>query len=422
MDTPTYSMAERDRRWNLARSFMDHQGVDALLVFGEHEDAGPAPVNFDTWLTNGRPGTTVAFPKAGEPVTHFPMALFSMDHLESSRRRDVMWIPPENTRNSQDSSALANTLGELSLSEATIGVVGLEPYPPWHPEGSVPYPLWNNILELLPKAKFKPVEHAFAQLVMPQSQEELTVIRHTASIGDAMVRAMVNTAAAGVPESEVYAAGMAAGYSLGAMPPAMHMWSGPDPVATGIPPWSYRPQQPRILHSGDVITAELFCCFGGRHTQHQVLIAIDDDIHPDYERAATVVRAIYAAGLKALRPGRTFRAFTHEMLKPAEGAGGWIMGPAVHGLNPLIALCGYPQSDISRVPGAEAYAAGRDYGTILGEMELVPEMTFAFEPNYGFGRHVVHLGGTVVVGEEEEGAVELNPYTADILRAKGKAR
>ncbi|KAL8665281.1 MAG: hypothetical protein Q9202_002332 [Teloschistes flavicans] len=417
-------MAERDRRWNLARSFMDHHDLDALLVFGEHEDAGAAPVNFDTWFTNGRPGTTVAFLKTGQPITHFPMALFAMDHLESSRRGDTMWIPPKDTRNSQDSSAVANTLVELGLTEATIGVVGLEPYPPWHPEGSVAYPLWHNILKLLPKARFKPVEHAFAQLIMPQSPEELAVVRHSANIGDAMVRAMVTTAAAGVPESEVYAAGMAAGYSLGAMPPAMHLWSGRDPVATGLPPWAYRPQKPRTLQEGDVITAELFCNFGGRHTQHQVLIAVGE-VHPDYERAAEVVRAIYDAGLRALRPGRKFGDFAEEMLEPTRqgaAAGGWIMGPAVHGLNPLIALCGFPQ-DLSRLAGAEAYALGESsYATILGEMELKPGMTFAFEPNYGFGRHVVHLGGTVIVGEEGEGAIELNPSTARMLRAEGKPR
>ena len=416
MDVPTYTAAERDRRWNLARSFMDSNGLDALIVFGEHEDAGAAPVNYDTWFTNARPGTTVIFPKAGEPVSLFPMALFALDHLESSRKGDDMWIPPKNLRNSQDSSTVANTLAELELADATIGVVGLEPYPPWHPEGSVPYPLWNKILKLSPNVNFKPVEHAFARLIMPQSQEEIAVVRHTASIGDAMVRAMVATAAVGVLESEVYAAGMAAGYSRGAVPPAMHFWSGPDPVATGLPQWGYRPQKPRVLEEGDVITSELFCNFGGRHTQHQALIAIGK-IHEDYERAAKVVRAVYDAGLKALRPGRKFGDFVEDMLKPTEGAGGWIMGPCVHGLNPLMALSGFPQ-DLSRVAGAEAYPPGLDYATILGDLDIKPGMYFSFEPNYGFGRHVVHLGGTVIVGEED--AIELNPYSAKILRAGEK--
>jgi hypothetical protein len=44
-------------------------------------------------------------------------------------------------------------------------------------------------------------------------------------------------------------------------------------------------------------------------------------------------------------------------------------------------------------------------------------MSFAFEPNYAFGRHLVHLGGTVVVGEDAP--IELNPYTAQLLRAAG---
>ncbi|HTQ22815.1 hypothetical protein [Mycobacterium sp.] len=42
-------------------------------------------------------------------------------------------------------------------------------------------------------------------------------------------------------------------------------------------------------------------------------------------------------------------------------------------------------------------------------------MTFAFEPSCGFGRHLVTVGGTVIVGED--GPEELNPYTSRILRA-----
>lgn len=228
---------------------------------------------------------------------------------------------------------------------------------------------------------------------------------------------MVETAAPGVSESRVYAAGMAAGYSRGAIPSPMHFWSGPDPVATGWPQWGYRPQAPRTLRDGDVITSESFCNFGGRHTQHQVLIAIGE-VHEDYERAAVVVRAIYDAGLRALRPGRKFGDFVEDMLKSSEGAGGWIMGPAVQGLNPLIALSRYP-GDVNKLPGAEAYPSCADTPTILADMELKPGMCFAFEPNYGFGRHIVHLGGTVILGEDQP--LELNPYTAQILRATGRA-
>lgn len=409
---PGYSMAERDRRWELAREFMNRENLDALLVFGEHEDAGPAPVSYDTWFTNGRPGTTVIFAKDREPISLLPMAMFTMDHMESTRRGDIMWIPPENIRVSRDSHAVAAALDELGLASGTIGVVGLEPYPPWHPEGIIPYGLWNAVLARFPDARFEPVAPAFSQLIMKLSQEEIAVVRHAASIGDDMVRAMVAAARPGVAESEVYAAAMATAYRRGTVVPGMHFWSGPDPVASGPPQWAYRPQVPRVLQDGDVISAEVFSNFGGRHTQHQVTIALGA-VPEDLERAADVARAAYDAGLRALRPGRRFGEVVAAVREPLETADGWVFGPAVHGLNPLIALCGFP-GDIGRQPGAEVYPEVPDQPTILGDLLLEPGMSFAFEPNYAFGRHLAYLGGTVIVGTDEP--IELNPYTAQILR------
>lgn len=37
---PTFSLAERDRRWELARGFMKREGLDALLVFGSTRTSG----------------------------------------------------------------------------------------------------------------------------------------------------------------------------------------------------------------------------------------------------------------------------------------------------------------------------------------------------------------------------------------------
>ncbi|WP_405802776.1 M24 family metallopeptidase [Streptomyces sp. NBC_01187] len=412
-DVPTYSMAERDRRWELARHFMDREGLDALLVFGEHEDAGPAPVSYDTWFTNGRPGTTVLFAKNREPISLFPMELFIMDHLESSRRGDVMWIPPENVRASRDSRAIVATITELGLTSGTVGVVGLEPYPPWYPEGIVPYGLWNKVLAQLPNVEFRPTALAFLRLIMAMGQEEIAVVRHSARIGDEMVRAMVAAARPGAWESEVYAAAMTAAHTRGTVVPGMHFWSGPAPAASGPPQWAYRPQAPRVLRDGDVIRAEVFSHFGGRHTQHQVTIALGE-VHEDLTRAASVARAAYDAGLRALRPGRKFGEIVEEMRKSVETADGWVFGPAIHGLNPMIGLSGFP-GDISGRPGAEVYPSVPDKTTMLGDMLLEPGMSFAFEPNYAFGRHLAYLGGTVIVGED--GVIELNPYTAQILRA-----
>jgi hypothetical protein len=123
-------MAERDRRWNLTRTFMERRGVDAIVVFGEHEDSGSVTVAYDIWFTNSRAGTTIIFPRAGQPLPLLPMTIFTMGYMESSRRGDTIWILAKNLRLYTASSTIPNVLKELSLEKSTTGVVGLEGYPP----------------------------------------------------------------------------------------------------------------------------------------------------------------------------------------------------------------------------------------------------------------------------------------------------
>lgn len=413
---PTYSPAERDRRWNLARAFMDREDVDALIVFGEHEDSGPVPFYLDTWFTNGRPGSTIVVPRKSEPIELVPYHLFVTDHMEAARRGDAVWTKPENFRMGRDAAALTDTLIQFKLAKSTLGVIGLDMAPPWHPEGLIPYSLWNKVVSQLPDATFKAVGERFLRLIMPQSEEELAVIRYAATIGDEMCQAMVQAARPGVSESAVVAAGMATAYKRGTHVPLMHLWSGPEPAASGMPPWSYRPQAPRTLRVGDVIHSEVFGQFGLRGTQHQLTIAIGE-AHPDIERAAGFARACYDAGLRSLRPGVRFEEVCRQMLQPVLDAGGWTRGPQIHSLNPLIALCGRP-TKLEQLEGAERYPDVGTAPTLLADMELEPGMTFAFEPSCAFGRHLVTIGGTVIVGKD--GPIELNPFTAQLHRVSTK--
>ncbi|GAA3546263.1 M24 family metallopeptidase [Amycolatopsis ultiminotia] len=411
---PTYTLAERDRRWDLARSFMDREGFDALIVVGEHEDAGPAPYYLDTWFTNDRPGTVVVFPRNGEPVALGLVSTFLNDHMDALHRGDAWWIRPENFRaGGRRSDGIADVLVEHGLAKATIGVLGLDPYPPAQPEGLIPYGLWTDVLARFPGAEFVAADAGFTKLTAQLSDEELAVVRHSAAIGEAMAQAMVAAAAPGVAENEVYAAGMAVAHRRGAVAPAMHFRSGPEPAGWGPPPWAYRPQAPRVLREGDVIVTETFCNFGMRTSQHQLTIAIGE-VHEDFERGAEVARECYAAGMRTLLPRHRFGEVADAMYAPVESAGGWVRGPQIHAINPFGALCGFP-ADFSQVPGSERYHEVPAAPTLGGDLVLEPGMTFAFEPNCGFGRRVVTVGGTVIVGEA--GPIELNPGTAQLLRA-----
>ena len=409
-ERPQLSSTERDRRWEVTRQFLVQHHLDAVIAFGEHEDAGAAAYTVDNWLTNDRPGSTVIFPAEGRPIVLAPFKNFFTDHADAMVKGEGTWIEARDMRAGRDAKALVRALEELNLTNSKIGVLGLEPSPPWHSEGIMPYNLWNDILSQLPDASFKSIGEEFIPLVLKLSDEEVEVLRYAADTGEKMAEAMVQATKVGASEKDIYAAGMSVALERGTIVPIMHLGSGPNAVIWGPPRWAWRAQPPRVLQAGDLVVSEIFCSYGMRQTQHQLTIAIgkvDDNI----QRAADIARECYDAGLKALRPRARFNEVANAMLNPVKRAGGWVKGPQIHSLNPIAALCGWERMNLLEGQG---YPEDSSLGTVLGNMVLEPGMSFAFEPSCGFGKQAVTIGGTVVVGSE--GAIELNPFTARLHR------
>lgn len=411
---PTYSLAERDRRWGIAREIMAAEGLDALIAYGEHECADLAPFAPDAYFTNDRPGAIVVFCRDADPVELTWSTMAVQDHIEARRRGDLLWIAPRDIRVAKHAAGVVEVLREHRLENGRVGVLGLDPFPPFHINPIMPYRLWSDVLAELPGVTFTPVGLGYLFATICQSEEELAVIGHSAAAGDAMARAMLEASAPGVSEAEVYAAGMSAAFRLGVAAPDMLLSTGPGFISWGPPAWSYRPQAPRILADGDVVMAEVFCRFGMKETQHQVAIAVGEP-HADIETAAEIARASYEAGLAAARPGNTFGDLAEAMMAPLTEADAWNLHPLVHTLNPLGPVCGFG-SGLKRVPEAREYGRLFELPTMGGELPLAPGMTLSFEPNAVVGGRVVNLGGTVVIGEDDP--VELNPFTAQLLRAR----
>ncbi len=393
---------------------MEERGLEALIVFGEHEDGGAAPYNIDNWFTNDRPGVTVVFRMVGEPIALAPMPSFVCEHMEGTSRGDELWIQPENLRLGRDASSLVNTLKEQGLTKSAVGVLGLEPGGPWHPGGVMPFTTWSEVLQQLPSATFKAVGSEFLPLVMTHSDEEIAVLKHAASIGDSMIDAMVQAARPGAAESEVVKAAIDVALTQGTAVPMPHLNSGPTAVTWGPPRWTYRPQAPRTLQNGDLIASEVFCNSGPRQVQLQCTIAIGE-VHKDVERAGEVARACYEAGLKTLRAGVRFGDVANAMLAPVKEAGGYNKGPQVHSLNPIHAVCGFAIDFARHGIAKDGYMSVASSSTTQADMVVQAGMSFAFEPSCGFGPYVVCLGGSVVVGKD--GPIELNPSFAKLLRA-----
>jgi Xaa-Pro aminopeptidase len=409
---PSFSLSERDRRWTLAREFMSDRGLDALVVYGDREGAFPAPFAPDTWFTNDRPGAIVIAPREGEPVaiTALPMAI--ADQVQARLRDERIWIEPDHVFAGKKGVAVVEALKHLGLADGTVGVVGLEPYPPFYFDGPMPYNTWKAVLDGLPGAEFRPVQGSFLARVAERSEEELAVLRRSAAIGEEMCEAMLAAARPGVTEGEIYAAAMEVAPREAGWSGFMILGSGPEYFSWGPPTWLYRPHAQRRIEDGDIVLAEVFCSVGMLETQHQPTIAVGA-VHEDVERAGRVARTSYEAGLEALRPGVTFGSVARAMEEPVRAAGGSHVHPWLHGMDPFGTISGFEGSP--DLPGIDRYGRVGQVPLVGDDVVLRPGMVFAFEPNCAFGGHVVNLGGTVVVGDD--GPIELNRVATRLMHA-----
>lgn len=329
-----FSLQERDRRWDLARDIMRQRNLDVLIVYGDRESAAPAPFCVDHYFTNDRLGSVVIFYQDNDPVvvTFAPMMI--ADHMQAALRGDNQWLSPSQIMVGKTGRNIGALLREMNVpAAAQIGVIGLEPYPPFYFDGAMPFNTLTGIKEAYPQAAILPVYRDFFVRASVKSEEELAHIRHAAAIGEAMSEAMRVTAVPGNSEADIAAAVTATCLSAGGFTAEILMGSGPEYIGWGQPAWQYRSQKPREIERGDIVLSEIFALYGMYETQHQAAVAVGN-IHPQLEKAAQVARECYDIGVSYLKEGVTFGEVVDEMEKPLLASGGWHVHPLIHSINP----------------------------------------------------------------------------------------
>lgn len=414
-DLLRYTTAERDRRWQVARDVMEELDVEALVVFGDREGVGPAPFAPDVYFSNDRPGSIVVFCGDDEPyeLVFSPMAI--SDHWQSLERDEDVWIPPERVGVGRNPMGVAAVLQEHGVDSGRVGVVGVEPYPPFYFNGPLPHGLAQGISSLLPNATTVPAWFPLAARMSRLSDEQVAVVRRCGAIGDKMARAMVAAAKPGRTQADLVAAAMEASYGDGGSSPYIVLNSGPSFQNWGPPPWLYRPQPPRRLEAGDIVLAEVFSTLALLETQHQVAIAVGQ-VDAGYDELVEACEASYKAGVARARPGVTFGELVEAMQAPIDAIGGWNLTPLVHGLNPIVFVGGCGDG-LETLPGAARYRTLGSIPTINAETPLARGMTFALEPACTVGPLQMNLGATVIVTDDEP--MELTPLTSHLIRVDG---
>ncbi len=390
---PILSLKERDRRWSRSRTLMAEHDIGALVVFGLK-----GRERYEGYLSNEQIDGIVVLPAARDPI------YITWTHHRITRRlsrtmRDIQfWI--DDVRVGAFGPQLVSILSELKLQSARVGVVGLDSKGPGEMEGIVPYRTWETVLRELPKATFVEMTVPFSMMALVKSEEEQTLIRFAAHIGEQACRAMLDVTRPGVREADIYASIMEVLHRHGAVsvPPHLIISVGSDDVGWAPPYWNYAGGRSRVIQPGDLVQAEIFPCYGGVETQMQMSVAVEPvpDILHELHRVA---RSSYEAGLTAARPGVRFQELAAAMAEPVRQAGCWTLTPLIHSVTP-VALVGHIGINIDKAPIISGYTGVRTIPP-LNDRVLEPGIPLAFEPNACRELHRVNIGGTILIEEGE---------------------
>ena len=117
-------MAERSRRWDLARDIMQAEGLRALVVYGDREARRAGWFFPDCYFSNDRPGSIVVFIGDEAPRVYTFASLMIADHIQAALRGDQQWIAPEQLyvgKTGRDVGAWLAERGWMAAASASSG-------------------------------------------------------------------------------------------------------------------------------------------------------------------------------------------------------------------------------------------------------------------------------------------------------------
>jgi Xaa-Pro aminopeptidase len=256
IEIPRLSRPERDRRYALVRAEMDRAGLDALIL----------PANVARWeqmMADSRYITTIGgfgtetltiFPRDGEVTAYvFNRAAFwkaAQDWVSDVRDGRNHWADNAIER-----------LNEFPVAPKRVGISGLAGLIR-APDGIVPWTTVERLKTAFPNTEFVDVTTLIQDIRSVKSDEEVSLMRRSAAIIEAMIATMIDTAASGARERDVYAAMVHALLTGdGEQPSLLIFGTGPNLAHGQFVPTS------RILRRGDLIANEIEARYAGYSAQ-----------------------------------------------------------------------------------------------------------------------------------------------------------
>ena len=188
----SFSKAEMDRRWAKLRQWMNRAKYDCLLI--PARPGGNADVK---WVSESN-ANWVVFPANGTPTLIFRGGDDSRSVADNSPVQFDLRVSRFNR-----SRVIIDRIKELGMQESRIGVGNLSGQMR-NDEGGVSHITMTNLINAFPKAKFESAVQLLMKVKLERSSEEIQVLRLASRISELAIRTLVETAAPGVAQRDVW--------------------------------------------------------------------------------------------------------------------------------------------------------------------------------------------------------------------------
>jgi Xaa-Pro aminopeptidase len=188
----SFSKAEMDRRWAKLRQWMNREKYDCLII--PARPGGNADVK---WVSESN-ANWVVFPANGTPTLIFRGGDDSRSVADNSPVQFDLRVS-----RFKRSQVIIDRLKELGMQESRIGVGNLYGQMR-NDEGGVSHVTMTNLINAFPKANFESAVQLLMKVKLERSSEEIQVLRLASRISELAIRTLVETAAPGVAQRDVW--------------------------------------------------------------------------------------------------------------------------------------------------------------------------------------------------------------------------
>lgn len=378
-----FSKNEMERRFKKLRAWMNREKFDCLII--PRRPDGNADVK---WVSESNANWAV-FPADGTPTLIFRGGDDSRSVEENSPVEFDLRVS-----RFKRSQVIIDRLRELGMERARIGVGNLSGQMR-NDEGGVSYITMTNVMNAFPKATFESAVPLLMEVKLERGPEEIEVLRLASRVSELAIRAIVETAAPGVVQRDVWFEVFKTLLNAsGEEPQRLSIRGGGEGNTAGG-----RPLDERFV-AGQICSQELAAQVLGYASQVNQTICVGTPAPAHWESAMKYCIEVFHALVDAARPGLSFQEYSEIYQKKVEERGTAYWGVVFH--------TGGASGDGPRM--------GPNRPDENGDLVIKPGMVFTIKPRFaiqGVETPSAQYGSPVLI--TDTGAEQLGVRTPEVI-------